>query len=65
MDQAKAEQLMDVMEADPELFAEFQRDPEGTAERAGLTLNDEERETLRVASTLSGSEMRERISKVW
>jgi hypothetical protein len=63
MDQTKAVALMDAMEADPEFVAEFQEDPEGAAERAGIELNDDDREELRLAGTLSGEELRDRISK--
>jgi hypothetical protein len=52
--------------ADEQFREDFRADPEAAIEAAGITLTDEERDTLRSmdVSSLSDAELQERVSKM-
>jgi hypothetical protein len=63
MDEAKAMELVDEMASDPTLRAAFQQDPVGTFERAGIQLDDDDRQALSTYAGMGDEALLERISK--
>ena len=58
------QQLADRFMNDPEFRERMRRDPEGTAERSGLELDDEDRQALRSVDWGGSDErLKERVSK--
>ena len=60
------QQLTDRFMNDPEFREQMRQDPEGTAERAGVKLNEENRQTLQSINwSESDQELRPRVSKTF
>ncbi len=60
------QQLADRWMNDREFREEMRRDPEGTAERSGVELNEENRQTLQSLDwSESDQELRPRVSKAY
>jgi hypothetical protein len=58
------EELTDRFMNDPEFREQMRRDPEGTAERFGIPLDDEDRQALRsIDWSLPDERLTERVSK--
>ena len=58
------QQLTDRFMNDPQFREEMKQDPEGTAERSGYQLDDEDRQALRsIDWSGSDEELNERVSK--
>jgi hypothetical protein len=65
MTQETMQTLADRLDDDPQLRAEFQRDPEAAAATAGIKLDDSDREALRFEdwAKVGDQELAARISK--
>jgi hypothetical protein len=65
MGQAEMQTLGERLSDDPQLRAEFQRDPEAAAVSAGIELDDSDREALRSGdwSGIGDEELSTRVSK--
>ena len=60
------QQLADRWMNDPQFREEMRRDPEGTARRSGVELNEENRQTLQSLDwSESDQELRPRVSKAY
>ncbi len=58
------QQLADKFMNDPEFREQMRQDPEGTAERTGLELDEEDRQALRsIEWNQSDEQLKERVSK--
>lgn len=63
--QEAMQQLADKFLNDPEFREQMRQDPEGTAERSGLQLDEEDRRTLRgIDWNQTDEELRPRVSKL-
>lgn len=65
MGQKELSELADKLVNDPELRAQFAKDPDAAAKQAGITLDDEDRKALRDLGVheMDESELVARISK--
>ena len=65
MGQAQMEALAERLTSDPQLRAEFQRDPEAAAAGAGIELDDSDREALRSEdwAQIDDQQLATRVSK--
>ncbi len=64
--QEAKQQLADRFMNDPEFREQMRQDPEGTAQRSGVELNEENRQTLQsVDWNQSDQELRPRVSKYY
>lgn len=65
MGQKELSELADKLLNDPELRAQFSKDPDAAAKQAGITLDDEDRKALRDLGVheMDESELVARISK--
>ena len=62
--QEAMQQLTDKFMNDPEIREQMRQDPEGTAERSGLQLDEEDRQALSNTDwSLSDEELTQRVSK--
>jgi hypothetical protein len=67
MSQETMQTLADRLTDDPQLRAEFQREPEAAAKTAGIALDDSDREALRSEdwAQASDQELSARVSKAY
>jgi hypothetical protein len=65
MNEARAMELWDRIESDPQARERFSHDPVGVFELSGIELTSEDRQMLQSVQGLAGEELSQRVSKLW
>ncbi len=65
MDEARAMDLIDRINSDPQARDRFSKDPVGTFEASGIALTAEDRQMLLSVKGLAGEDLAQRVSKLW